>query len=168
MGEAELAAAGRPVVLAIALEDHVLGELGGPNVVPGQGLRLGDGERAAVTLADIGDHRPGRELEGPEIAAAGWAELPLSQTPSRATTTSLRCSTTGVQVSSSSASAGTGPIPAANSIAVRKSAWTLSLIYSARMSATCWLRPILRLQAGQCEAPSRSKMMYLASAEAWA
>ena len=26
----------------------------------------------------------------------------------------------------------------------------------------------VRLQAGQCEAPSRSKMMYLASAEAWA
>src|SRR6476661_6269930 len=47
-GEAELAAAGRPVAVAVALEDHVLGEFGGLGVVPGQRLRLGDGERPAV------------------------------------------------------------------------------------------------------------------------
>src|SRR6185437_6690317 len=69
-GEAELAAAGRPVAVAVTLEDHVLGELGGLAFVPGKGLRLSHGERPAVALADVVDHRPGRELEGPEIAAA--------------------------------------------------------------------------------------------------
>ena len=97
-GEAELAAAGRPMRGAVALEDHVPGERGGLAVVAGQGVRLGGADRPAVALADEGDHRPGRELEPAVIAVRSGRTAPwVSQSASRASTTSLRCSSSGVQ-----------------------------------------------------------------------
>src|SRR6478672_10806102 len=73
LGQADLAAAGRPVRGAVALEDDVLGQRRGLGVVVGEDHRLLAGDRPAVALADEGGHRARLELEAADIAAIAHA-----------------------------------------------------------------------------------------------